>query len=335
MTKDEVLEAATVRGIPLTRSMFEQYVRHGLIVSSKDSEGYSKGVATRYDDRTLEAITEINKLKGTTKQSEMIFILAWQGYPVQWDKLKERMMEYQTAVMDSFSKLADYYTHPDFQYIVDDIAEDTIEKPKVNGRPSNAALKKHEDDVTAFAKRTLLISQMVKEMVGRKSISYDLFQRFSGYAGVHLLIDESIYKGINGWLKENKLLDGAHAADQDEYLQCMELLPLFKSYWDVLVNKCGEVKDIPLVGQAIESMNENFKIDNFFKSEEVIKYILHMMLRLLTVEVRSELIRQLSRQEVQMAWEHICTVISKGGESIWEMWGSLWEAEKPLPLQLG
>lgn len=336
MTKDEVLRAAKEKGMMLTGKMIQRYVELGLIVSYKDGQGYACGVSTYYDARTLDTILRIRQLQKNGKMlKDMIFILACEGYPVRWDKLKEKLIEYQTTVMDSFRSLAYHSSHPDFSYYLNEIAEESVERPKTIGRPSKALSQKHQKDIVAFYANTQLVVKMVASIINHSSIPYELFHEFSRLAGMNILVDDSIHKAINIWLTDNEILDGAREANQGEILQCLELLPLYKQYWDVLVCSFGGIEDIPYVGHAMNVMQESLHIQNFLKMEEVIKYILYMSLRILTIESRSELIRLLSRTETLTQWKCICNVIAKGGESIWEVLGLPLEGEKPLPLQHG
>ncbi|MEK4372513.1 hypothetical protein [Paenibacillus sp. FSL R5-0473] len=95
MLKAELLKQAQATGIVLSANMFERYFEYGLIVSDKTGQGYVRGVTTQYHARTLEAIKLINKLKSNKMyrhQKDYIFILFWKGFPVQWDKLKARLI---------------------------------------------------------------------------------------------------------------------------------------------------------------------------------------------------------------------------------------------------
>jgi hypothetical protein len=182
MLKEEILQQAMEHGITLSNSMIERYVEYGLIVGNKDSQGYSKGVSTHYHERTLEAILLIDELKLNKlfkHQKDYIFILFWKGYPVQWDKLKARLLEFHSSVMDSFKAIAVFTANPSYKEIIDDIAADEVNTNKPIGRPSKHTIEVQKKVARETATRITLMSKMISGIFENETISLDVFQDFN------------------------------------------------------------------------------------------------------------------------------------------------------------
>lgn len=111
MLKAELLKQAHATEIVLSENVFERYFEYGLIVSDKAGQGYVHGVKTQYHERTMEAIELIDSLN--KHQKDYIFILFWKGYPVDRYKLKARLLNFHSSIMESFKLIADYTVNPE------------------------------------------------------------------------------------------------------------------------------------------------------------------------------------------------------------------------------
>ncbi|MDQ0192526.1 hypothetical protein [Paenibacillus wynnii] len=115
MLKKDLMQRVEAEGINLSEYMFERYYEYGLIVSDKDGQCRMRGVKTYYHKRTMEAIRFIEELKANKamgNQKNYIFILYWKGYPVQWDKLKARLLKFHSGIMDYFNTVTGYLASP-------------------------------------------------------------------------------------------------------------------------------------------------------------------------------------------------------------------------------
>lgn len=184
MLKEDILRQAKEQGITLTNSMFERYVEFGLIVSSiKDGRGYIKGVQTHYHERTMDSMLFIEELKSSKKfghQKNYIFILYWKGYPIDWYKLKTRLIEFHISVMESFKVIAEYSTKPEYKELIDDIAEDEAKSvTKTIGRPSKQSIEVQRKEAQETANRLILVGKMISGIFNNGTISQDVFNAFN------------------------------------------------------------------------------------------------------------------------------------------------------------
>lgn len=336
LTKDELLNLAHNEGIELSPSMFERYIEHGLLVSYKDGQGYLSGVDTYYDERSIDAIKEINKLKkeGKVLQKDMIFILLWEGYPVRGDTLKKKLILYHSSLIDNFKVISRFSSHPDYDFHINEMSEQSVEKPSKIGRPSNEMLETHQSKLVNFNDKMHNFISGVTEVMNNGEISNSLINLFLGISNLEDLADDSLFKSLNQWLDFPEISNAIESSTKEDYLQCMQLLPLLKQFWDMLIDVFGSVDNIPLLGHTLAHIRTNFYIDELYETAQVMKFLLLLLLRV-NRDIRNEITELLSNEELLNDCHSFCKELLKGGENIWETLGLPSAGVEHLPLQHG
>lgn len=307
MLKAEILNQAQALGISLSENMFERYFEYGLIVSDKTGQGYVRGVKTQYHERTLEAIELINKLKFSRMyrhQKDYIFILFWKGYPVQWDKLKARLIEFHTRIMTTFKEVAGYTAHPDYPEIIDDIATDEAAKaPKAIGRPSKQFEEKQKIEAQENAKRLMLVSMLISDIISKGTISQEVFRVFNQQSNIESEIaGDTILESTNTWLQQMTWKNAVRQSDEEDYREAYELIHRLKNYWSDLEAHFGSVYDIPFFGNSIKNLEDYYQIRFFTDKPSFYRYVL---LVLISGGFRQQLMQFLSDPTTRENWIQI------------------------------
>jgi hypothetical protein len=283
MLKKELLERVRERGISVSSNMIERYVEYGLIVGNRVSLGFSQGVTTHFVERTLDAIVFIDELKASTKfkqKSDFIFILYWKGYPVQWDKLKARLIEFHTRIMNTFKKVAGYTAHPEYPEIIEDIASDeTAKAPKAIGRPSKKSEGMQKIKVKESANRLMIVSKLIADIIDNGTISLDVFRTFNQLSSIDSeVMNETILEPTNDWLQMMTWKNAIGHSDEQDYRESYELIALIKEYWSDLEVHFGSVYDIPFFGNSIKNLEDYFQLKFFADKPSFYRYVLLVLI---------------------------------------------------------
>lgn len=310
MLKEEILQHAMKHGLALSSGMIERYVEYGLIVSNKDSQGYSKGVLTHYHERTLEAILLIDELKLIKlfkHQKDYIFILFWKGFPIQWDKLKARLLEFHSSVLDSFKVIADFTANPSHKEIIDDIAADEVNTNKSIGRPSKHSIEAQKKAARETATRITLMSKLISNIFDNEAISLDVFQDFNRQSKIDSeYFNESILVHANNWLQMKAWRNAVKKSDEQDYIETYELITILKEYWSDLVPNNDNIHDIPFIGRFVQELEENFQIKIFSDRPWFYRFV---VLILLSGGFRQILLVFLSKPEIMNSWKQFVAAI--------------------------
>ncbi|MFB9330649.1 hypothetical protein ACFFSY_32310 [Paenibacillus aurantiacus] len=254
MLKQELLQEANQVGIHLSSHMFERYVQHSFIISDKSGRGYYRGVQTNYHERTLETLMYIDRLKSEKRiknQKDYIFALFWRGYPVDWYKLKARLMEFHSNTMKSFKVIAVLSENREYQELLDEIAEEEASKsPKAIGRPSRETLQIKENEAKEFAKGYIWVSQFISGILKNNAISPQVFDDFNQQAKLkNQYLNDSILLYANNWLQLKTWRDAVKQSNELDYEETYKVIHLMKEYWGDLESTYGSVYDIPVIGE--------------------------------------------------------------------------------------
>ncbi|SDD55397.1 hypothetical protein SAMN05428987_5271 [Paenibacillus sp. CF095] len=311
MLKAELLKQAQATGIVLSANMFERYFEYGLIVSDKTGQGYVRGVTTQYHARTLEAIKLINKLKSNKMyrhQKDYIFILFWKGFPVQWDKLKARLIEFHTEIINNFKVIASFTNNTNYSELIDVIvADETDKRPKAIGRPTKQSIEKLKLEAKESAKRYILISKLISDITANGTISLDVFHTFNQQTSIEsTFADDSILFYANSWLKMNTWRDAVKHSDEVNYQETYKLITLLKEYWSDVVENYGGTYNIPLIGEFIKKLEEDFQIKIFSDRPWFYRFVI---LVLLSGGFGQHLMKFLTNQETKDNWKHFIASI--------------------------
>ncbi|MFD1176102.1 hypothetical protein ACFQ3W_07300 [Paenibacillus puldeungensis] len=283
MLKEELLEQVREHGISISSNMIERYVEYGLIVGNRVSLGFSQGVVTHYDARTIDTIVLIDKLKSSRickHQKDYIFILYWKGYPVQWDKLKARLIEFHSIIMSTFKEIAGYTAHPDYPEIIDDIATDeAANAPKAIGRPSKEFEEKQKIEAQENAKRLILLSKLISDIISKGTISQEVFRVFNQLSNVGSEIaGDTILESTNAWLQQMTWRNAVRQSDEQDYREAYELIHLLKDYWSDLKTHFGSVYDIPFFGNSIKNLEDYYQIKFITDKPSFYRYVLIVLI---------------------------------------------------------
>ncbi|RAV02719.1 hypothetical protein [Paenibacillus sp. YN15] len=307
MLKEELIERVREHRISISSNMIERYVEYGLIAGDRVSLGFYQGVVTHYAERTIDAIILIDKLKANRickHQKDFIFILYWKGYPVQWNKLKARLIEFHNRIMNTLDEVAGYTAHPDYPEVIDDIAIDEAKKaPKTIGRPSKKFEEKQRIKAQENAKRLILISKFISDIILKGTISQEVFSLFTQQSNVELEPSaDTILKSTNAWLQQMLWKNAVRHSVELDYQEAYELIQLLKNYWSDLETHFSSVYDIPFFGNNIKSLEDYFHIKFSTDKPSFYRYVL---LVLISGGFRQQLIQFLSEPITREKWNQI------------------------------
>lgn len=287
--------------------MIERYVEYGLILGNRVSLGFSQGVVTHYDERTIDAIVLIDKLKTSRickHQKDYIFILYWKGYPVQWDKLKARLVEFHSSIMNTFKEVAGYTAQPEYPEIIEDIANDEAARaPKAIGRPTKQSEEMQRIEAKESAKRLIVVSKLIANIFDNGAISLDVFRTFNQLSNIDSeVMNETILEPTNDWLQMMTWKNAVRHSEEQDYQEAYELIALLKKYWSDLEVHFGSVYDIPFFGNSIKNLEDYFQLKFFTDKPSFYRYVL---LVLISGGFRQQLMQFLSESTTRESWNQI------------------------------
>ncbi|MDR5001119.1 hypothetical protein [Brevibacillus parabrevis] len=311
MLKEELLERVRNCGISISSNMIERYVEYGLIVGNRVSLGFSQGVVSHYDEQTLAAIIFIHELKLSRlykHQKDYIFILYWRGYPVRWDKLKARLIESHTRIMNAFEEIADYTTHPDYLGIINNLANDEVAKaPKSIGRPTRQFEEKQRTKAQENAKRYILVSKLIAGIIKNGVITQEMLRAFNQSSNIGSeIMNEIILESTNNWLQLMSWKNAVRQSDEHDYRESYELIALLKAYWSDLEEHFGSVYDIPIVGNLIQNLENYHQIKCF---NDRVSFYRNTLLFLISSGFRQQLLVYLSNAAIREGWKHFISTL--------------------------
>ncbi|MHA2854208.1 hypothetical protein ACXZ7E_09475 [Paenibacillus lautus] len=307
MLKEELLERVREQGISISSSMIERYVEYGLIVGNRVSLGFSQGVVTHYDERSISAIVLIDRLKSSRMckhQKDCIFILYWEGYPVQWDKLKARLVEFHSSIMNTFKEVAGYTAHPEYPEIIEDIANDEVGRaPKAIGRPTKQSKEMQRIEAKESTTRLIIASKLIADIIDNGTISLDVFRTFNQLSNIDSeVMNETILEPTNDWLQMMTWKNAVRHSNEQDYQEVYELIDLLKEYWSHLEALFGSVYEIPFFGNSIKNLENYFQLKFFTDKPSFYKYAL---LVLISGGIRQQLTQFLSNHKTRGNWNQI------------------------------
>lgn len=311
MLKEELLERVREHGISISSSMIERYVEYGLIVGNRIGLGFPQGVVTHYDERTIDAIVLIDKLKSSRickHQKDYIFILYWKGYQVQLDKLKARLIEFHLSIMNTFKEVAGYTAHPEYPEIIKDIAKDEAARaPKAIGRPTKQSEEMQRIKAKESAKRLMIVSKLIADIIDNGTISLDVFRTFNQVSNIKSeVMNETILEPTNAWLQMMTWKNAVRQSNEQDYQEAYELIALLKEYWSVLEVYFGSVYDIPFFGKSIKNLEDYFQLKFCTDKPSFYRYVL---LVLISGGFRQQLMQFLSTPVTRENWNQIIAAL--------------------------
>lgn len=263
--------------------MIERYVEYGLIVGNRVSLGFSQGVVTHYNERTIDAIVLIDKLKSSRickHHKDYIFILYWKGYPVQWDKLKARLVEFHSSIMNTFKEVAGYTAQPEYPELVEDIANDEAARaPKSIGRPTKQSEEMQRIEAKESAKRLMIVSKLIANIFDNGALPLDVFRTFNQLSNIDSeVMNETILEPTNDWLQMMTWKNSVRHSEEQVYQEAYELIALLKEYWSDLEVHFGSVYDIPFFGNSIKNLEGYFQLKFFTDKPSFYRYVLLVLI---------------------------------------------------------
>lgn len=258
----------------------------------------------------MEAIRFIEQLKQNSHihQKDYIYFLFWRGYPVQWDKLKARLIEFHNSIMDGFNIIAQKSANSEFLDFIHEVVEDeALKAPKPSGRPSNRSLDARKKAAKDTVRRYLIVIELISGIVSIGSVSMKVFQSFSGDINltIHGMQQEALLGQVNQWLHLNTWKFAVGQSEEQDYTHSFNLIATIKDYIGDLKSSFGGIYNIPLFGPFIQSVEEKYKINLI--SDQIDLYR-STLLFLIAGNFRKPLQEFLSLPETRLGWR---TLISE------------------------
>lgn len=319
MLKEELKAQAKSRGIELTDKKIERYVGYGLLTGIKTSQGNASrtGVVKLFDERTIDAICLINELnmnKNIRRQQDYIYVLFWRGYPVDLEKLRIRLMEYQTKMIKWIEDRSEY-TDDQSEFMDMIRSEDAGKLPRNVGRPSKQFLARENIEFQKTAHTMFKTGKLLREFLNGR-ITPGVFREF--IQSKDTLSDEpheeSLLQHVNDWIKKNVWVNAIMTSNVQDYKDCYELIALLKEYWLVIEQQYGDIYSIPGVGDTLNILEVHHHISKLADQPFIYRFLI---LILINGGFSCRLIEFLSRPSVYQGWKSIVSDLSPAsGEEV-------------------
>ncbi|MDR6726063.1 hypothetical protein J2W91_004569 [Paenibacillus amylolyticus] len=210
LTKTTMISQAIECGIHLTPKLLDRYLELGFLNGSWTGDGRGKGARKYFNHADLDTIQHINQLKqeGISKnQKDLIFVLFWGGYDVDWEKLKIRLLSFYEDVQTAFNEITKYSQDNSYGDFIDLIASQDLRKRSKTGRPSNSEQKEFQDEHAATVEMLWDGSNLARALSDR-NISMEHIEQLSRSKGIMfqdeidgMPMSEIIQSTVNGWLQ--------------------------------------------------------------------------------------------------------------------------------------
>lgn len=210
LTKKTLISQAIEHGIHLTPKLLDRYLELGFLNGSWTGDGRGKGARKYFNYADLDTIQYINQLKreGISKnQKDLIFVLFWEGYDVDWEKLKIRLLSFYEDVQFVFNEITKYSQDNSYGDFIDLLASQDVRKRRKSGRPSNSDQKELQDEHAAKVEMLWDGSNLARALSNR-NISIEHIEKLSRPKGFIFQdeidwkpMSEIIQSTINGWLQ--------------------------------------------------------------------------------------------------------------------------------------
>ncbi|MET1174513.1 hypothetical protein [Paenibacillus amylolyticus] len=317
--KEELKAQAKSRGIELTDRKIERYVGYGLLTGRKTSQGNASrtGVVKLFDERSIDAICLINELKmnkNIRPQQDYIYVLFWRGYPVDLEKLRIRLMEYQTKMIKWFEARSEYTDdQSEFRDMIR--SEDAGKLPRKVGRPSKQFLDRENIEFQKTANIMFKTGRLLSDFL-KGTITPEVFREFiqSKDTLSNELHEESLLQYVNDWIKENAWMIAIMMSKVQDYKDCYELIALVKEYWLVIEQQYGDIYSIPVVGDTLNILEEHLHISKLVDQPFIYRFLI---LILINGGFSCRLKEFLSQPSVYQVWKSIVSDLgSASGEEV-------------------
>lgn len=319
LLKKELKAQAKSRGIELNDKKIERYVGYGLLTGTKTSEGNASrtGVVKLFDERSVDAICLINELnenKNIRRQQDYIYVLFWRGYPVDLEKLRIRLLEYQTKLIQWFEDRSEYtYDQSEFMDMI--LSENVGKLPRKVGRPSKQFLARENVEFQETADTLFKTGKLFRELLNG-TITQGVFREF--IQSKSTLSDEPheelLLQHVNRWIKENAWMNAIKTSNVQDYKDCYELIALLKEYWLVTKQHYGDIYSIPGVGDTLNILEEHFHISKLADQPFIYRFAI---LIFISGGFSRKLTEFLSLPSVYQGWKSIVSDLgSTSGEEV-------------------
>ncbi|WP_037284726.1 hypothetical protein [Saccharibacillus sacchari] len=182
MRKEEIIAQAKADGIVLSRSQLERYIQNGLLIGHRQSEGYKKGVVSFFPNAmdTIRFIAEYTKTYKLKKNTDLLFLLFWNGFPVDEDKLKRELVEYQYTLNWVFHKISkEREDSSKLETMLDRLWDDDKKLiQKKPGRPSKQVQAEQKKLEAHYRMEYKLFMTFIRDGFLKKSIAWEAVEAF-------------------------------------------------------------------------------------------------------------------------------------------------------------
>lgn len=316
MNRDELIIKARNSGLPISESKIRRYVQYGLVITLRSSRGRGKGATpVEYNNRSLETLKEIQKY-AHIKNEQLIYTLYWTGYPVAWEKLKQRLLVYISSVESDLSTVANLTLDPGtLEYLVTEMANDSLPSLRP-GRPSKEDQDKLEQKRFQIIQFNKFILAFITDLMIRKNISVETITRLMEIKGVNLS-KESLFTSLE-FPNFERIKLAIHHSDEKDYILISEIIVCLKEYWDVFRKQVHNFSTIsPLINNFTEQINYHYPGGFVSGNTSLIRLII---LILLTFDNYEQILEILKSDNTKSAFSLFCQQLTqkmniKGGEN--------------------
>lgn len=245
-------------------------------------------------------------MKSDTYQKDYIFILYWKGYPVQWDKLKERIQEFHTEVVDTFEKIEELSNNPYYGDIIEEIASDDVNKLKPAGRPSKSALETLERRSKVTAQLYELLLSLLSHVFVHDKINIDVLSQMIQLMRIDFIgkFNESLH--IHSRINISEWHAKLKSSSEKDFEETAELIALIKQYWSQLMSNFQSEFHIPLLGDLLRAFTSYY--GQYNQSDPTWNYKFYI-LGLICSTFGQQLKDILSNPTTQEAWQQLVAIL--------------------------
>ncbi|MBL0385618.1 hypothetical protein JJB07_03050 [Tumebacillus sp. ITR2] len=231
MKLDEILQR-----VPwLTKSVFRDLVRKGVLTTSSKGSGKGRGLGSEtgtYAENSIEILHSVAQLRDQVRKADLVYAILWEGHEVNYEKLRDRLF-------DDFHDLNKYLNQmsslPDDSEAIERAAEYRLPKMKP-GKPTQNEVDRREQLMEKEIENLHREFEFVKRIAQRLPIGQYIQMVTNG-----IEMDGEVTGFFDEWFSKDRWHSVIKATTSDDLRQVHRSILLLKEYMSILMQTNPEL----------------------------------------------------------------------------------------------
>jgi hypothetical protein len=299
LKKNELIETLKSKGIAITNNQLRRYVQYGLIQSKHKGLGRGRTRIALHPDSSVQTIERILQGYNGNMSQDLIFILFWEGYPISYGIMIEKLMEEYHKLIETI--LAMDYINNDGELKEEFIQLELQSRKRIKrpGRPSNEDKDKKNQQQKRDIQQIELVFPLFSELKNTGSVSSSLLYMLLTSLGMNAFTcKESDLAPISELINIQKWNDILGHITEDDLMEIQLLIEKMKDYYSMI----HAFKQNPVLINMLDPLKRT--MGNFLSNPFILKMI---VFSLIEPTWRNAFLHYLQEDSTLEEWRQICS----------------------------